>query len=144
MTISRGINDIAYIASGASRTVVKLDNLQYGPLSSVETSPLGHYSFPALPPGEYQVMVRAPDGLFPLSPASGQSSVIVMANTPATDVDFGFHAVTNPWHNTRERFDVNDDGRINALDALRSSHARSFGSESCMGLASAPPSWMST
>jgi hypothetical protein len=130
MTISRGTDDIAYvIASGTSRTFVKLDNLQYGPHSSTTTSSLGAYSFSSLPTGQYRVQVTPPQGFTALLPAGGQSTVQVTANTPVHDIDFAFIASTNSWHNFSDPIDVNNDQRVSAIDALQVINVlNSFGS----------------
>jgi hypothetical protein len=120
MTVSRGIDDIAYvIASATAQTRVRLDHLQYGPESSVVTDELGQYRFPFLAPGQYTVSVTTPSEWMALSPSDGQSLVTVSANTPSVDVDFGFTIMTSDWQNPVDPHDVNDDGRISALDALQ-------------------------
>lgn len=142
MTISRGTDDIAYIiAAGASRTDIRLDNLQFGPISSVLTGPLGQFNFPSLPAMQYQVKVTAPSGFVSILPSSGQSTATVVANTPTQDVDFGFRDSANPWHKSSNRFDVNNDNRVSAIDALQVINVlNSFGSGVLQGSGlSAPP-----
>jgi hypothetical protein len=127
MTISRGTSDIAYvIASATAMTLVKLDNLNYGPQSSVTTNAQGQYSFPALAPGQYTVAVTPPAGWLALNPATGNNLVTVSANLATKDVDFGFTAAISAWQNPGDPYDVNDDGRISALDALQVINALNF------------------
>jgi len=79
-----------------------------------------------LPPGQYTVSVSPPEGWLALAPATGQSAVTVSANLATNDVDFGFSAAISAWQNPEDRYDVNNDGRISALDALQVINALNF------------------
>jgi hypothetical protein len=119
MTIRRGAGDISYIiASGTARTAIKLDNLRYGAESSVQTGPQGHFYFPALPAGSYQVRATPANGFAALNPANGQLQATVTSNTATPDIDFGFVRTGSPWQNPRDPIDVNDSGFISPTDAL--------------------------
>ena len=43
----------------------------------------------------------------------------VLTQASTIDVDFGFSQLLNPWQNPLNAYDVNDDGRVSALDALQ-------------------------
>ncbi|MEO8270857.1 MAG: dockerin type I domain-containing protein, partial [Aureliella sp.] len=120
MTITRPAADISYVIVGGYRNYsIKLDNLQFGPLTHITTGPLGTYSFPALPSGTYLVRAIAMGDNQPLNPQSAIRTETVVAGTATPDVDFGFVAETHLWHNAPDPLDMNDDGLISAIDALQ-------------------------
>ncbi|MEZ6150054.1 MAG: dockerin type I domain-containing protein [Pirellulaceae bacterium] len=119
MTITRPAVDIAYIiVGGYGNFSIKLDNLQFGPQSVTTTGPLGTYSFPALPSGNYTVRATALGDNQPLDPHPAIRSEAVFAGAATLNVDFGFASATHLWHNERDPVDVNDDGLITPIDAL--------------------------
>ncbi|RMF39886.1 MAG: protein containing Planctomycete extracellular domain protein [Planctomycetota bacterium] len=121
MTIRRGTADIAYVTVGGhAGSLVYLDNLQFGPQVSAVTGDRGQYTLPALPAGNYTVVASAnpPSSFNPLAPANGQLSAVVSPNVATTDVDFGFESSQSPWQNQANRFDVNNDSFVSAIDAL--------------------------
>ncbi|MEZ6075725.1 MAG: hypothetical protein R3C56_08615 [Pirellulaceae bacterium] len=98
MTITRPAVDIAYIiVGGYGNFSIKLDNLQFGPQSVTTTGPLGTYSFPALPSGNYTVRATALGDNQPLDPHPAIRSEAVFARQLATlNVDFGFASANPP------------------------------------------------
>ena len=119
MSISRGVDDIAYvIVGGHANTSVKLDNLRFGPESATTTGKLGEFQFPSLAAGSYAVQVESPSGFVAFSPAGGTQQANVSVNTATVDVDFGFQPTTSPWQNPVDKFDVNNDQVVSAIDVL--------------------------
>jgi Dockerin type I domain len=119
MKVSSAGNDIAYvIASGAAQTSVKFDNLRHGPEASVLTGTHGHYYFPSLPAGAYNVRLSPLSGFSHLSQAGGTVQANVSTNIATTDIDFGAVASSSPWQNPGNRLDVNNNQLITATDAL--------------------------
>ncbi len=118
MRLARGTADIAYaIAGGHTGGNVRLDNLQFGAKTETTTGDRGQYSFPSLPAGTYRIQVASLTGS-PLAPASGRQNVTVLANTAASDIDFGYVLNTSQWQNSTNRHDVSNDGMVSPLDAL--------------------------
>jgi hypothetical protein len=119
MTISRGTSDISYvIASGTARTSVKLDNLRHGAEASAQTTAQGHYYFPAIPAGTYEVQVTGQPGWAALNPANGKLQATVTNNTATTDIDFGFVQSGSAWQNPTNPLDVDNNQRVTPIDAL--------------------------
>lgn len=119
MTIARGSSDIAYIiAGGTSVTSVGLDNLRFGPESTTTTGPQGQFAFPSIPAGPYNVRVTPANGYIATNPNGGQQAASVTVNTATEDVDFGFRSSESVWQNPVNRFDVNDDQFVSAIDVL--------------------------
>ncbi|MFO0939236.1 MAG: dockerin type I domain-containing protein [Pirellulales bacterium] len=119
MTISRGVGDISYVvAFGTAKTNVKLDNLRYGAPTTVQTDSQGHYYFPSLPAGQYQVRATASSGYNALSPSNGTMQAAVTTNAATSDIDFGFVPAGSDWQNPRDRYDVNDNSLVSPVDAL--------------------------
>lgn len=102
-------------AMGHAGTSVALDNLRYGVETEFRAGDDGVFRFAGLPDGQYQldlvsqrVIHRPVDSEVTLSVAGGQSEAIAAA----------FQRVRSPWNNPRDPFDVNDNGQVEALDAL--------------------------
>lgn len=119
MMISRGQNDIArIIVGGHANSTVRLDNMQYGPETSVATGPQGQFAIGSLPAGNYNVRVTPTSQFVATNPSGGQQSVTVSANTATTDIDFGFQSSTSDWQNSGNVHDVNNDSVVSAIDVL--------------------------
>lgn len=119
LNLTRVQADIArVIVGGHANSSVRLDNLQFGPTTSVLTDALGHYQFVGLPAGDYNVKVTPPNGFIATQPTGGKQSVTVVSNTPTTDIDFGFESSVSDWQNQLNVNDVNADTFVTALDVL--------------------------
>ena len=119
MTVSRGTADIAYaIARAHSNSTIHLDNLRFGPESTVTTDAHGGYSIPYLLPGTYTVEVVGQPGYAAQDPVTGSQSVTIAEGESRADVDFAFANSGSSWQNPTNRFDVNDDGAVAPIDVL--------------------------
>ncbi|GIW99401.1 MAG: hypothetical protein KatS3mg111_2734 [Pirellulaceae bacterium] len=121
MTITRASAEIAYVIAGAApKSSIMLDNLSYGPSAVVSTDAGGRYTIAGLPPGQYTVLVtpNPPSSFVAVAPATGQLQVEVLPDAATTDVDFGFVSAESVWQNPSNRFDVNDDQFVSAIDVL--------------------------
>ena len=120
MQVTSDIANIAYvIARGINNSKIKLDNLVIGPATQTTTAANGSYMLPGLPSGSYQVELTPPSNSYELvTPSTGLRSSSVVAGASYTHVDFTLAASLSPWQNQTNRFDVNNDNLISALDVL--------------------------
>lgn len=120
MKLVRPQGDIAYaIASGHAGTKVVLDTLEWGPLSSAVTNQFGYYSLSEIPAGLYRVAALAKPYFTQMFPSTG----IHLINVPnaingVENLNFGFLPLLTPWRNPDNALDVNDDGKVSAIDSL--------------------------
>jgi len=120
MQVTSDVANIAYvIARGINNSKIKLDNLVVGPATETTTAANGSYALPGIPTGTYQVQLTPPTTSYEIvQPGTGLRNVSVVFGTPNTHVDFTLAASISPWQNQMNRFDVNNDGLISALDVL--------------------------
>jgi len=120
MQVTSDAANIAYvIARGINNSKIKLDNLVIGPATQTTTGANGSYALPGIPTGTYQVELTPQSTSYQLvQPSTGLRSSSVVFGTPNTHVDFTLAASVSPWQNQANRFDVNNDGLISALDVL--------------------------
>ena len=118
MLVNSSSADIAYvIARGLNNARFKLDNLVVGPNTETTTQLNGSYLLQGIPTGTYQVEITPPSSLYEIvQPNTGLRGSTVVLGTPLSDVDFSLALST--WQNPTNRFDVNNDGLISALDVL--------------------------
>lgn len=118
MLVNSSSADIAYvIARGLNNARFKLDNLVVGPNTETTTQLNGSYLLQGIPTGTYQVEITPPSSLYEIvQPNTGLRASTVVLGTPLSDVDFSLALST--WQNPTNRFDVNNDGLISALDVL--------------------------
>ncbi len=117
LSINRATADIGYVlVKGHLATKIGIDNLRTGPMSRATSGPLGQYQFLALPSGTYSLQVNAPGAICWRLRSPVVRVPPTSRATPFTHIDFGLR-ITG-WQNPRNRFDVNDDGFVNPLDAL--------------------------
>lgn len=119
MAITRSSADISFaIARGHMGTAVNLDNLRFGPESSTVTDSSGAYSLAYLPTDDYLVEVVPPAGWVASAPLNGTQNVSFVEGEAEGDVDFGAQSVVTSWQNPTNRFDVDNNGAVQALDVL--------------------------
>jgi hypothetical protein len=118
--VESSLGDIAYVVIGGhANTSVRLDNLRYGAETSTTTRDLGQFSVSNLPTGTYMVTVSpASSSHIPVQSSGYQQIVQVVAGQAVGDVDFAYRVATSDWQNPNNRFDVNNDTFVTALDAL--------------------------
>lgn len=117
MTLRRAAKDIAYaIASAHLGTAVRLDNLQFGPLTETVTDARGAYFLPLLPPGTYNVELVSKPGVAITTPSR---QTVTLGNSALTNIDFGVE-LTEPvsWQNPLNQYDVDGDGEVAPIDVL--------------------------
>lgn len=120
LTISRDTADIAFIlVYGHMETGVKIDNLRYGPTTQTLTDSTGRYSFANLPAGVYHVQAVLAGVTSHVSTAAGAVQTLDLQSMETIEhVDYGINFQNTAWHNTHIAEDVNDDGKITAIDVL--------------------------
>lgn len=120
MTINQPTANIKYaIAHSHNNTVIRFDNLQFGPQSAATTDANGTFTIAYLNEGQYRVQVVPGAGYSPTNPAGGDQNVVLGEGEAKSGVDFGLTTVTSRWRNPGDRFDVNDDGVVTSNDVLR-------------------------
>lgn len=120
LELGRDRADIAYaIVRGHMATGIKIDNLRYGPETQTTTDNFGHYRFPHLPAGIYNVQfVRSGVNALVTSAEGEQQVIVLQASATEQHINFGVHFEESHWHNEVVAQDVNADGTITAIDAL--------------------------
>ncbi len=119
MRVESTQGDIAYvIIGGHASTTVRLDNLRYGPETSVATTDRGQYSIPLVPAGNYLVKVTPNSGFQAISAGGDQLTTSVTTGTATSDIDFGFQAGGTIWQNPQNALDVNGVDGVTPLDVL--------------------------
>ncbi len=103
-------------AHGHQSSEVGLDSLRFGTAASVVTGDDGVFRFPGLPDGNYKLNL-VPERL--IHQYSGSGATITVSAGLAAPVVAGFLRVASPWRNLVDRFDVDANGSVQALDALR-------------------------
>lgn len=103
-------------AFGHARTEIGLDRLRFGVADQQTSDPDGVFRFAGLPEGDYRLDLT-PERLIHHFDASGQT--ITLGGDSPTVIAAGFQRVRSPWTNPNDRFDVNGDGRVEPIDALR-------------------------
>ena len=120
MTINQSTANIKYaIARSHNNTVIRFDNLQFGPQSTATTDANGTYTIAYLNEGQYRVQVIPALGQNPTNPAGGNQNVVLGEGEAKSGVDFGLETSNSRWQNPGDRFDVNDDGILTSNDVLR-------------------------
>lgn len=120
MTLKRQTADIKYaIAHSHNNTVIRFDNLRFGPESTTTTDANGTYTLGYLKSGQYRVRVVPSVSQASTNPSDGSQNIILAEGEAKTGVDFGIDDVASAWQNPRNRFDVNDDGLVTSNDVLR-------------------------
>jgi hypothetical protein len=98
---------------------MKLDNLRFGPRSSVRTASDGSYALPNLVAGSYRLIVQPEtQAVIPSNGSSGIQTVVLTTGGTVSHTDFGLHRLPSPWRNPNIPEDVNDSGSVEPLDAL--------------------------
>ena len=120
MTVNRPNSDIKYaIARSHNNTVIRFDNLRFGPQSTAITDANGTYTLDYVPGGQYRVQVVSSTGQTPTNPETGSQNVVLAEGEAKGGVDFGIDSQASLWQNPRDRFDVNNDGVVSPNDVLR-------------------------
>jgi len=117
MRVEDALGRIASIrASGHQSSGIGLDALRFGTDPSVVTGADGAFRFQGLPDGTYKLNLTAERLIYSYL-ASG--ATITVSSGLAAPVAAGFLRVASPWRNLVDRFDVDANGRVQALDALK-------------------------
>ena len=103
-------------AHGHQSSEVGFDLLRFGTDASIVTGDDGVFRFPGLPDGNYKLNL-VPERL--IYQYSGSGATITISAGLAAPVVAGFLRVASPWRNLVDRFDVDANGSVQALDALR-------------------------
>ena len=104
------------VAYGHQFSAVSLDNLRYGTPAEVVTADDGVFQFAGVPDGSYRLTL-APERL--IHRYSSDDVRIVVSNGLSTPLAAAFERVASPWRNPADRFDVDGNGSVQPLDALR-------------------------
>jgi hypothetical protein len=116
MQVSDSAGRIASIqAFGHSFSTVGLDHLRYGAESSVVTSADGIFGFSGVPDGSYRLLLT-PERL--IHAFAGSGDLISVQNGAVQQIAAGFQRVRSPWNNAGDSFDVDENLRVEPLDAL--------------------------
>lgn len=119
MRVESSIGNIAYvIAGGHAATTVRLDNLRYGPETTVVTFARGQYSIPLVPAGNYLVKVTPLGSYQAVASGGNQVAASVATGSTTKDVDFGFRFVGSTWQNPQNQYDVDGADGVTPLDVL--------------------------
>lgn len=121
LSLQRGEGDIAFaIVRGHAGTDVVLDTLQWGPVASATSNPLGAYSLAALPAGAYKLLLDLPPLHVLTTFPSPLVELTMSAGQALTGINFGIVRQENPWHNLVSALNVSGDvaGNISPVDAL--------------------------
>lgn len=120
MTLTRQIPDIKFaVARSHNNTVIRFDNLRFGPKTSALTDANGTYSLSYLNGGQYRVQLAPVSGRQPTNPSDGSQNVVLGEGEAKGGVDFGVNNLASAWQNPVDRFDVNNDGAVTPNDVLR-------------------------
>jgi hypothetical protein len=104
------------VAYGHQFSSVSLDNLRYGSPAEVVTAEDGVFRFAGIPDGSYRLMLT-PERL--IHRYSSDQVTIVVSNGSSAPLAAAFERVASPWRNPSDRFDVDGNGSVQPLDALR-------------------------
>lgn len=120
MRVESSAGLIAYVQIGGhASSSVRLDNLRYGPETTVVTQAKGQYTVAYLPSGDYLVKVTPATASYTASTIGGnQVPATVAAGAVTNDVDLAFRSSTSIWQNPQNRFDVNGNRQVTAMDVL--------------------------
>ncbi len=116
MQVQRPVADIAYVVGCAHAGFgVRLDRLQFGPETSVQTDAQGAYAITSLPAGAYFVEAVTPSGSVI---AESRRQVVLAEGEALGQVDLVAQAGVTSWQNPVRATDVTGDGHVTPLDAL--------------------------
>lgn len=119
MRVESSQGNIAYVLIGGhASTTVRLDNLRYGPETSIVTNARGQYAIPLVPAGNYMVKVTPSGSYEPVGNGGNQLSTSVSTGGTTKDADFGFRSSGSTWQNPLDQYDVNGVDGVTALDVL--------------------------
>lgn len=104
------------VAYGHQFSTVNLDNLRYGTPTEVVTVDDGVFQFVGVPDGSYRLTLT-PERL--IHRFSNDQATIVVSNGTSAPLGAAFERVPSPWRNPADRFDVDGNGSVQPLDALR-------------------------
>lgn len=117
MTVADANGRIASIrAFGHQSSEVALDSLLFGTKTTAVTGTDGVFQFTGIPDGDYRLSL-SPERL--IYHFAGSGSTITVSGGISAPVTAGFQRVASPWRNPTDRFDVDGNGRVEPLDALR-------------------------
>jgi hypothetical protein len=102
-------------AFGHQFSTVGLDALKFGSESTFVTGSDGVFRFPGLSDGEYQISL-SPERL--IHQYTGNTRITVSGGV-ATPIAAAFERVVSPWLNVNNPYDVDGNGLVQPLDALR-------------------------
>lgn len=103
-------------AFGHAGTSVSLDDFRYGPATAITSSAVGAFGFPALPDGTYTVHVESPASRYEIA---DPLRTVTVAGGVATPLSIAAVPIVSRWMNPANPLDVNNDGIVQPLDALR-------------------------
>jgi len=116
MQLDRPTAEIAYvIAKAHSGSAVRLDNLRFGPQTTVETDAQGAYAITSLPAGSYYVEAVTPSGR---ALTDSRRAVTLAEGESLGAVDLIAYAGAISWRNPIRPADVTGDGNVTPQDAL--------------------------
>lgn len=117
MVVTDAAGRIASVrAFGHALSDVGLDRLRYGSPSELQTSSDGVFEFSGVPDGDYRLHLTAENLIYSF-PMSGE--VFSIQNGVSSSIAAGFQRVRSPWTNPVDQFDVDQNTRVEPLDALR-------------------------
>lgn len=119
MRVESSQGNIAYvIVGGHANTTVRLDNLRYGPETTLTTGARGQYTIPLIPAGNYRVKVTPVGSHQAVVSGGDQVSATVTTGATINDIDFGFRSGGSTWQNPQNQYDVNGVEGVTPLDVL--------------------------